>query len=156
MIETLRTGLIDAVQVIFNIFDQSPEDELFPVCRELDVAVIARVPFDEGTLTGNLTKTSRWPQGDWRNSYFVPENLAQSVDRAEALRPLVPDGDDDARPRPALDLGRAGGLDDHPRHAQDQARRSQPGRQRRPAARRKLARATEGASLGPNPDGLVQ
>ena len=56
------------------------------------MAVIARVPFDEGTLTGNLTKTSRWPQGDWRNSYFVPENLAQSVDRADALRPLVPAG----------------------------------------------------------------
>jgi aryl-alcohol dehydrogenase-like predicted oxidoreductase len=91
-IEALRTGLIDAVQVIFNIFDQSPIDELFPVCRELNVAVIARVPFDEGSLTGNLTKTSRWPQGDWRNSYFVPENLAQSVDRAEALRPLVPEG----------------------------------------------------------------
>jgi aryl-alcohol dehydrogenase-like predicted oxidoreductase len=92
VIETLRTGLIDAVQVIFNIFDQSPVDELLPVCRDLDVAVIARVPFDEGTLTGNLTRTSRWPQGDWRNSYFVPENLAQSVDRAEALRPLVPEG----------------------------------------------------------------
>ncbi|HEX3449674.1 MAG TPA: aldo/keto reductase, partial [Isosphaeraceae bacterium] len=92
VVETLRTGLVDAVQVIFNIFDQSPQDELFPVCRELNVAVIARVPFDEGTLTGNLTKTSRWPQGDWRNSYFVPENLAQSVDRAEALRPLVPAG----------------------------------------------------------------
>jgi aryl-alcohol dehydrogenase-like predicted oxidoreductase len=92
VVKTLRTGLIDAVQVIFNIFDQSPQDELFPVCRELNVAVIARVPFDEGTLTGNLTKTTRWPQGDWRNSYFVPENLAQSVDRAEALRPLVPAG----------------------------------------------------------------
>ena len=92
VVETLRTGSIDAVQVIFNIFDQSPEDELFPVCREPDVAVIARVPFDEGSLTGNLTKTSRWPQGDWRSSYFVPENLVQSVDRAEALRPLVPDG----------------------------------------------------------------
>ena len=54
--------------------------------------MIARVPFDEGTLTGTLTKTSRWPQGDWRNSYFVPENLAQSVDRAEALRAFVPAG----------------------------------------------------------------
>ena len=92
VIESLKTGLIDAVQVIFNIFDQSPQDELFPVCRDLNVAVIARVPFDEGTLTGTLTKTSRWPQGDWRNSYFVPENLAQSVDRADALRPLVPAG----------------------------------------------------------------
>ena len=92
VVETLRTGLVDAVQVIFNIFDQSPQDELFPVCRELNVAVIARVPFDEGSLTGTLTKTSRWPQGDWRNTYFVPENLAQSVDRAEGLRPLVPAG----------------------------------------------------------------
>ncbi len=52
VVETLRTGLIDAVQVIYNIFDQSPQDELFPLCRELNVAVIARVPFDEGTLTG--------------------------------------------------------------------------------------------------------
>lgn len=92
VIESLKTGRIDAVQVIYNIFDQSPEDELLPVCRELEIAVIARVPFDEGTLTGTLTKATRWPQGDWRNSYFVPENLAQSVDRAEALRPLVPPG----------------------------------------------------------------
>ena len=92
VLETLKTGLIDAVQVIYNIFDQAPEDELFPLCRELDVAVIARVPFDEGTLTGTLTKDTRWPEGDWRNTYFVPENLSASVDRAEALRPLVPPG----------------------------------------------------------------
>jgi len=92
VLETLRTGLIDAVQVIFNIFDQSPQDELFPLCRELDVAVIARVPFDEGTLTGTLTRESRWPDGDWRNTYFVAENLARSVDRAEALRPILPPG----------------------------------------------------------------
>src|SRR5262249_30983773 len=61
-------------------------------CRELDLAVIARVPFDEGTLTGTLTKETRWPTGDWRNTYFVPENLSASVDRAEALRPLIPSG----------------------------------------------------------------
>ena len=54
--------------------------------------MIARVPFDEGTLTGTLTKDSTWPEGDWRNTYFVPENLHASVDRAEALRPLVPEG----------------------------------------------------------------
>jgi len=92
VLKTLRTGVVDAVQVIYNIFDQSPKDELFPLCRELDVAVIARVPFDEGTLTGTLSKDSTWPEGDWRNTYFVPENLAASVDRAEALRPLIPDG----------------------------------------------------------------
>ena len=92
VLETLRTGMIDAVQVIYNIFDQAPEDELFPLCRELNVGVIARVPFDEGTLTGTLTKDSRWPEGDWRNTYFVPANLAASVERAERLRPLVPAG----------------------------------------------------------------
>jgi aryl-alcohol dehydrogenase-like predicted oxidoreductase len=91
-IQALRTGSIDAVQVIYNIFDQNPEDELFPVCRELNIGVIARVPFDEGTLTGTLTLDSRWSEGDWRNSYFVPENLKASVDRAEALRPLIPKG----------------------------------------------------------------
>lgn len=87
----LRTGQIDAVQVIHNIFDQAPEDELFPLCQELDVGVIARVPFDEGTLTGRLRKDSTWPEGDWRNTYFVPENLIPSVERADALRPLVPE-----------------------------------------------------------------
>jgi aryl-alcohol dehydrogenase-like predicted oxidoreductase len=92
VLRTLRTGLIDAVQVIYNVFDQAPEDELFPACRERNVAVIARVPFDEGSLTGTLTKDSRWPQGDWRNSYFVPENLIPSVERADALKPLVPVG----------------------------------------------------------------
>ena len=91
-VQAVRSGLIDAVQVIYNIFDQNPEDELFPACAEMDVAVIARVPFDEGTLTGKLTKDSRWPEGDWRNSYFVPENLISSVERADALKPLVPEG----------------------------------------------------------------
>jgi aryl-alcohol dehydrogenase-like predicted oxidoreductase len=92
VVDTLRTGLVDAVQVIYNIFDQAPEDELFPLCRELGVGVIARVPFDEGTLTGTLTRDATWPEGDWRNTYFVPENLSASIDRAEALRPLVPEG----------------------------------------------------------------
>lgn len=91
-IRALKSGTIDAVQVIYNIFDQNPVDELFPVCRELNVAVIARVPFDEGTLTGTLTKESKWPAGDWRNTYFVPANLIPSVERAETLKPLVPAG----------------------------------------------------------------
>jgi len=91
-VRAVREGLVDSVQVIYNIFDQSPEDELFPACRENNVAVIARVPFDEGTLTGALTKDSSWPDGDWRNTYFVKENLEGSVDHAEALRPHIPDG----------------------------------------------------------------
>jgi aryl-alcohol dehydrogenase-like predicted oxidoreductase len=91
-VQTVLSGSIDAVQVIYNIFDQNPEDELLPACREKDVAVIARVPFDEGTLTGNLTLDSRWPEGDWRNTYFVPENLKASVEHVEALKPLMPQG----------------------------------------------------------------
>ncbi len=91
-IRTLRTGLIDAVQVIYNIFDQNPEDELFPVCQELNIGVIARVPFDEGTLTGTLTKESKWDEGDWRNTYFVPDNLIPSVERADKLKPIIPTG----------------------------------------------------------------
>jgi aryl-alcohol dehydrogenase-like predicted oxidoreductase len=92
VLETLRTGMIDAVQVIYNIFDQAPEDNLFPLCRKLDIGVIARVPFDEGTLTGTLTKETVFPENDWRSTYFVPENLNSSVDHAEALRPLIPPG----------------------------------------------------------------
>lgn len=89
-LRAIATGLIDSVQVIYNIFDQAPEDELFPVCRERGVAVIARVPFDEGALTGSLTRDSKWPAGDWRNTYFVPENLIPSVERADRLKPRVP------------------------------------------------------------------
>ncbi len=78
------------MQVIYNIFDQNPEDKLFPVCEQLNIGVIARVPFDEGGLIGNLTKDSIWPENDWRNIYFTPQNLSETVDRIEALRPLVP------------------------------------------------------------------
>jgi aryl-alcohol dehydrogenase-like predicted oxidoreductase len=91
-VRAVRSGLVDAVQVIYNIFDQAPEDELFPACRANGVAVIARVPFDEGTLTGNLTLDTKWPEDDWRATYFVPENLESSVAHADALRPLIPAG----------------------------------------------------------------
>ncbi len=77
----LDTGLIDVIQVIYNIFDQAPEDELFPRARRDGVAIIARVPFDEGTLAGAVHAGSTWPEGDWRNDYFGPENLAPSVER---------------------------------------------------------------------------
>jgi len=91
-IRAVLEGHAEAVQVIYNVFDQNPEDALFPICRMKDAAVIARVPFDEGTLTGTLTLDSKWPAGDWRNTYFVPENLQASVARAEALRPVIPAG----------------------------------------------------------------
>ena len=91
-LKALRTGLIDSVQVVYNVFDQSPEDELFPACRELGIAIIARVPFDEGSLTGTLTPRSTWPAGDWRNLYFTPEKLRETLDRVDRLRAEVPDG----------------------------------------------------------------
>ena len=91
-VRAVRSGKIDSVQVIYNIFDQNPEDELFPACEEMNVAVIARVPFDEGTLTGTLTKETTFPPEDWRSGYFKPENLFPSVERADALKPLVPEG----------------------------------------------------------------
>lgn len=88
----VRTGLIDAVQVVYNIFDQSPEDELFPLCREMGVAVIARVPFDEGSLAGQLSRDRVFPEGDFRRTYFSPENTAATMDRIEELMTVVPEG----------------------------------------------------------------
>jgi len=91
-LQSLKTNLFSSVQVIYNIFDQSPEDELFPLCKDLDIGIIARVPFDEGTLTGMLTYETVFPKDDWRSTYFVPQNLKSSVDHANALKPLIPDG----------------------------------------------------------------
>ena len=91
-IKALRTGLVDVVQVIYNIFDQSPEDELFPACQELSVGVIARVPLDEGSLAGNLTLATRFPKDDWRSGYFGRENLEKTVERVEKLKKIVPSG----------------------------------------------------------------
>jgi aryl-alcohol dehydrogenase-like predicted oxidoreductase len=92
VLKALDTGLVDAVQVVYNVFDQAPEDKLFPACLDKGVAVIARVPFDEGSLTGTLKATDSWPKGDWRNLYFTPPHIAETLPRVEALRPLVPAG----------------------------------------------------------------
>ncbi len=92
VMRALATGLVDAVQVVHNIFDQTPEDELFPYCQAHGIAIISRVPFDEGSLTGTLTADSRWPDGDWRNLYFTPAQLAATLERVDRLRPLVPAG----------------------------------------------------------------
>jgi aryl-alcohol dehydrogenase-like predicted oxidoreductase len=89
VLAALETGLVDSVQVVYNVFDQAPEDVLFPACQRLGIAVIARVPFDEGSLTGTMTASDRWPDGDWRNLYFTPENLRKTLDRVDRLKPLV-------------------------------------------------------------------
>jgi aryl-alcohol dehydrogenase-like predicted oxidoreductase len=91
-IAAIETGLIDCVQVIYNIFDQSPEDRLLPACERHNVGVIARVPFDEGSLTGTLTPDTVFPPGDWRAGYFGPENLPPTLEHVAALRADLPEG----------------------------------------------------------------
>jgi aryl-alcohol dehydrogenase-like predicted oxidoreductase len=88
--KALQTGLIDAVQVIYNIFDQAPEDKLFPICEKMGIGVIARVPLDEGGLSGKLSSNTHFPETDWRARYFGPENLNPTVMRADALKGLLP------------------------------------------------------------------
>ncbi|HEX6322912.1 MAG TPA: aldo/keto reductase [Vicinamibacterales bacterium] len=92
VLRALETGLVDSVQVVYNVFDQAPEDELFPACRARGVAVIARVPFDEGSLTGTLTAGTRWPEADWRNTYFTPDNLRATLARVDELAADLPEG----------------------------------------------------------------
>jgi aryl-alcohol dehydrogenase-like predicted oxidoreductase len=91
-IKAIATGHVDAVQVIYNIFDQSPVDELLPVCERENIGVIARVPFDEGSLTGTLTADTVFAPEDWRSGYFGPENLPPTLERVAALREDLPDG----------------------------------------------------------------
>ena len=85
-IAAVKSGLIDCVQVIYNIFDQNPQDELFPACQQHDVGVIARVPFDEGTLTGTLTKSSSWPDDDWRSHFDVGSEHELGLERLRRNR----------------------------------------------------------------------
>jgi len=91
-INAVRTGLVDTVQVIYSIFDQSPEDELFPVCQELNIGVIVRVALDEGSLGGKMAKDTKFPPTDWRARYFNPENLANTMDRVDKLKQMLPSG----------------------------------------------------------------
>jgi aryl-alcohol dehydrogenase-like predicted oxidoreductase len=85
VLRALDTDLVDAVQVVYNLFDQSAEDALFAACQQRGAGIIARVPFDEGSLTGTLHAGSRWPDGDWRNVYFSPAHLAETLPRVERL-----------------------------------------------------------------------
>jgi len=91
-LKAIRTGLVDVVQVIYNIFDQGPEDKLFPLCQEMNIGVIARVPLDEGSLGGKMTPDTKFPSGDWRARYFGAENLAATLPRVDALKKITPAG----------------------------------------------------------------
>jgi aryl-alcohol dehydrogenase-like predicted oxidoreductase len=94
VLKAIATGVVDSVQVVYNVFDQNPEDELFPRCREAGVAVIARVPFDEGSLTGTMRRGMTWPEGDWRNLYFTRDKLNATLDRVDRLVADLPPGAD--------------------------------------------------------------
>jgi len=84
-----RADLVSVVQVIYNIFDQSPEAELFPACVARNVGVLARVPFDEGALTGSIAPGVTFPPGDWRRDYFKGDRPAQVAARVEKLKPVL-------------------------------------------------------------------
>jgi aryl-alcohol dehydrogenase-like predicted oxidoreductase len=83
------SGLFDAVQVIYNVFDQSPVEELLPACAAHGVGVIVRVPFDEGGLTGAITPETTFPEGDFRNRYFRGDRKREVYERAEILKGLL-------------------------------------------------------------------
>jgi aryl-alcohol dehydrogenase-like predicted oxidoreductase len=91
-VKAIRTGLVDAVQVIYSVFDQSPEDELFPLCQELNIGVIVRVALDEGSLSGKMSRETKFPASDWRSGYFNPENLRNTMDRVDKLKEVLPQG----------------------------------------------------------------
>ncbi|EKD51327.1 MAG: hypothetical protein ACD_62C00282G0001 [uncultured bacterium] len=88
-LKAVESGCVDSVQVIYNIFDQSPEKELFPLCQKLGTAVIVRVPFDEGSLTGLLTPTTQFHDKDWRRHYFAPSRLPEVCARIDKLNFLI-------------------------------------------------------------------
>lgn len=100
-LDIIRTGLIDTVQVIYNIFDQSPERNLFPLAIEKNIGVIARVPLDEGSLTGKITENSQFDPQDFRSRYFKGDRKKQVVERVRALEQDL-EIDDDALPEVAL------------------------------------------------------
>ncbi|MFI8219561.1 aldo/keto reductase [Streptomyces sp. NPDC085932] len=82
----VRSGTVDTVQVIYNIFDQAPAERLFPACVEHGVGVIVRVALDEGGLTGRITAGSTFPEGDFRNRYFRDDRPAEVERRVAAIR----------------------------------------------------------------------
>ncbi|MGH2967636.1 MAG: aldo/keto reductase [Solirubrobacteraceae bacterium] len=84
-IELIETGVVDTVQVVYNVFDQSPEDELLAACERNDVGVIVRVPFDEGGLTGRIGAGTTFPDGDFRNAYFRGDRLREVDEHVEAI-----------------------------------------------------------------------
>ena len=85
-LEVIKTGLIDSVQVIYNIFDQSPEKHLFPLALERDIGVIARVPLDEGALTGKIDQFTQFEPTEFRAKYFQGDRKKQVAEHVAAIQ----------------------------------------------------------------------
>ncbi len=88
-LKLVDSGMADTIQVIYNLFDQSSEDNLLPLAKEKNVGIIARVPFDEGALTGKFTYETKFPDSDFRARYFRGNRMKETVNRAEKLKFLV-------------------------------------------------------------------
>ena len=93
LIDLMRGGWLDSVQVIYNIFEQEPQAEFFPAAKENNVGVIVRVAFDESALTGKLTPQTTWTQGDFRNNYFAGDRLTRTIARVEKVKQAVGDAE---------------------------------------------------------------
>jgi aryl-alcohol dehydrogenase-like predicted oxidoreductase len=85
-LELIKTGLIDTVQVIYNVFDQSPENNLFPLAMERDIGVIARVPLDEGALAGKIDQYTQFAPTDFRAGYFKGDRKKQVAEHVAAIQ----------------------------------------------------------------------
>ena len=158
VIKALRTGLVDAVQVVYNVFDQNPEDELFPVCRELDIAVIARVPFDEGSLTGHAhERQPRGPKATGETSISRPRISPKRSRASSVSRRSCPAGMDLPEMALRFILAEPDRVDGHSGHAQDRARRAEHrGQRRQPAgALQRSYSALRETPLGAASDGLL-
>jgi aryl-alcohol dehydrogenase-like predicted oxidoreductase len=89
LVDLMRNGFLDAVQVIYNIFEQEPAAEFLPVAQEYKVGVIVRVVFDEGALTGKFTEQTKFAEGEFRNHYFAGDRLARTVRRVEKIKAII-------------------------------------------------------------------
>ena len=94
VVDLIRGGHVDCVQVIYNILEQEAQAEIFPAALEHDTAIIVRVAFDESALTGKLTKETKFAPDDFRNTYFAGDRLARTVDRVEKIRETIGDRED--------------------------------------------------------------
>jgi aryl-alcohol dehydrogenase-like predicted oxidoreductase len=95
VLRLIESGLVDVVQVIYNVFDQSPEAELFPAALEHDIGIIARVPFDEGGLTGDIRPDTAFPEGDFREVYFGGDRRREVHEHVQAMARELGVGEDE-------------------------------------------------------------